>query len=64
MIRKLLLVKKIEKITGKKFKNKFLPLQKGDTIGSRDPHLKIKKNLSFKLKTNIDEGLKVQYMVQ
>ena len=58
VIKLLELVKKIEKITGKKFKNKFLPLQKGDTIGSRASSKKLRKNLSFKFKTNIDEGLK------
>jgi len=58
VIKLLDLVKKIEKITGKKFKNKFLPLQKGDTVGSRASSKKLRKSLNFKFKTNIDEGLK------
>ena len=58
VIKLLELVKKIEKITGKKFKNKFLPLQKGDTVGSRASSKKLRKSLNFKFKTNIDEGLK------
>ena len=58
VIKLLDLIKKIEKITGKKFKNKFLPLQRGDTIGSRASSKKLRKSLNFKFRTNIDEGLK------
>ena len=46
VIKLLDLIKKIEKITGKKFKNKFLPLQRGDTIGSRASSKKLRKSLN------------------
>ena len=51
------LIRKIEKITGNKFKNKFLPLQKGDVIGSCANSKKLKSQYKFKFSTNMDKGL-------
>lgn len=55
------LIKKIEKITKKKFKNIFLPLQKGDVVGSKASSRKLEKNYNFTFKTNISKGLKLFY---
>tara|TARA_Y100000590_G_scaffold183477_1_gene209079 strand:- start:1702 stop:2739 length:1038 start_codon:yes stop_codon:yes gene_type:complete len=57
VIKLLNLTKKIENITNKKFKNVYLPLQKGDVIGSKASSKKLKKNFKFKFNTNIDKGL-------
>ena len=54
-------IQKIENITKKKFKNLFLPLQKGDVIGSKASSKKLKNNFDFKFKTNISSGLKLFY---
>ena len=51
------LLNKIEKLTGKSFKNNYLPLQKGDIIGSSANSKKLKKNFNFNFNTNIDKGL-------
>ncbi len=61
VIKLLDIVKKIEKITGKSFKNKMLPLQKGDTIGSRASSKKLRKKFKFKFKKDINQGLKKFY---
>lgn len=53
------LIKKIEKITKNKFNNCYLPLQKGDVVGSKALSKKLKKNYNFNFKTDMDDGLKL-----
>ena len=61
VIKLLDLTKKIENLTNKKFINKYLPLQKGDVIGSKSSSKKVIKLYNFKFKTDINEGLKNFY---
>ena len=48
----------IEKITGKKFKKKFLKKQEGDIVKTHADIRKLKKLINFNPKTNLKKGLK------
>ena len=52
------LVNLIENIIGKKFKKRYLPMQKGDVFKTYSSISKIQKIIQFKPKTNIETGLK------
>ena len=52
------MIKKIEKITGRKAHKKYLNLQKGDIIKTHANILKFNKIYSFTKKTNLNDGLK------
>ena len=51
-------IKMIEKITGKKFKKKFLKKQEGDIVKTHADIRKLKKLINFNPKTNLKKGLK------
>ena len=51
-------IKIIEKITGKKFKKKFLKKQEGDIVKTHADITKLKKLTNFNPKTNLKKGLK------
>jgi UDP-glucuronate 4-epimerase len=57
-IKLLKLVNLIENIIGKKFKKRYLPMQKGDVFKTYSSISKIQKIIQFKPKTNIETGLK------
>ena len=61
VIKLLDLTKKIENLTHNKFINKYLPLQKGDVIGSKSSSKKLIRLYNFKFKTDINLGLKNFY---
>ena len=51
------LVKKLNRIFGKKIKPQFLPVRQGDAFRTLADTCKIKKALGFKGKISFDEGL-------
>ena len=53
------LINKIENLTKIKFLNDYLPLQKGDIIGSKASSKKLRTSYKFIFKTNMNEGLKL-----
>jgi len=50
-------IKIIEKITGKKFKKKFLKKQEGDIVKTHADITRLKKLINFNPKTNLKKGL-------
>jgi UDP-glucuronate 4-epimerase len=57
-IKLLKLINLIENILGKKFKKKYLPMQKGDVFKTYSDIKKIQRIIKYQPKINIETGLK------